>query len=102
MIEIDLQKLHHLGCGWSENGHMFLHQGPHILIKSIDSAIDELHLQTISSIEIPGHLIATMSTKRTGTCTPITQYVYEMHDINKILITQNHQFGILPAIYLNN
>ena len=38
--------------------------------------IDELHLQTVSNIEIPVHSIATIPTKRTVTGTP---FIYEVH-----------------------
>ena len=43
IMGLDMQQLHHLGCNWTENGFMFLHQGPSILINSIGTAMHELH-----------------------------------------------------------
>ena len=39
-----------------------------MLINSIATAIHGLHLQTISNIGIPSHLLVTIPIKRSGTC----------------------------------
>ena len=62
IIGLDMQLSHHLGCGWTEGGYMYLHQEANALNNSTGTVIDELHLWTISNIEIPTHSIATIPT----------------------------------------
>ena len=53
VVGIDMLQLHCLGCKWTENGHIFLHQSADILITLTGITIKEPQLQTIRNIEIP-------------------------------------------------
>ena len=50
------------------NCQLVLHQGANALINSTDTIANELHLQTISNVEILTCSIVIMPTKMTGTC----------------------------------
>ena len=78
---------------------MVQHQDTNILINSLDTAIEELHLQTIINTEIPDHSIEIITMNRTGVYTPSEPYVYEVQ-INEILVTQNPQFIMILTIHL--
>ena len=45
-----MQQLHCLGCDWSDNDHMFLHQCANILINAIDNVTNVTHLGNVSNI----------------------------------------------------
>ena len=48
-IGLDVQQLDCLGCKWTASGHMFLNQGTNFLIKSIETAINEIYLETVKN-----------------------------------------------------
>ena len=73
-----MQAVHHIGCDWMENDHMILHQGPDILIISIDITIKEKQLQTISNVEIPAYSIVTIPTRKSGIGISNIPCVYEV------------------------
>ena len=77
-----MKQLHHLGSDWTKVGHTFLHQGAQMLISSIDKVMDELHLWTISNIEIPAHSITNIPIIRTGTCTLGTPCAFDVQANN--------------------
>ena len=83
-IRLDMQHLYQLGCDWTDTGNMFLHQGANVLTDSIDSAMNVIHLRTISNIKAPVHCIATMPAIKTGKFTTNTLYIFEV-DINEVV-----------------
>ena len=50
ITELGMQQLHQIDCNWTDNGHMFLHQGTNVLINSIDVVTNVTHLRTISKM----------------------------------------------------
>ena len=46
VLRLDMQQAHCLHCNWTENGHMFLHQGTYVLINSTDAVTDKPNLET--------------------------------------------------------
>ena len=95
-----MQQVHCLGCNWTEHGHMFLHQGANVLIKSIDIVISEPCLWNISNIEVSAQSIVTTPTRNLGTCTSNTPCICELQ-VNEILTTQM-QLVMLPTVLLKN
>ena len=91
-----MQQLHHLGCGWTDDGWMFLTQGTDLLINSIDTVVDKMNLKTISNIQIPTYIIATIATKVTGKCIAITPCILEVISI------QSPQLVMKPMIHLKD
>ena len=61
---LDMPQVHHLGCDWTENGHMLLHWGADTLIISIDIPIKEPQLWTISNVKVPVCSIVTIPTRK--------------------------------------
>ena len=57
----------------------FTFQAVNVLISSIDTDIDELHLQTISNIVIPTHHMETIPAKKTCTCMSKTSACHKMY-----------------------
>ena len=94
-----MQQLFQLCCDWTDNGHMFLHQGAKIFINSIDIVKNVTHLRTISNIEIPAHSVVTIPTRKTGRCTTNTPCIFEV-DINKILSVNSLQLVMLQTFHL--
>ena len=79
-------------------GFVYFHHGAQVFTNSINTVLEELHLQTVNNIDIPAHYIVTMPTEKTGTCTLHTLCIYEVQ-VNEILVTQNPHLVILPAIH---
>ena len=96
VMGLDMQLLHHRGCGWKERGHVMLHQDQRALIITNDSVIKECQFLTISKNEIAAYYI-TPTTKNA----PIskTPCVYELH-VDEIMMTQNLQLSLLTTIHL--
>ena len=57
---------------------MFLHQGTNVLINSINGVTVVSHLKTMSNLQISGHSIVTLPTRKTGKCTTNTSCIYEV------------------------
>ena len=66
VIGLDIQKIHHVGCDLTDNGHMFFYWGVDILITSTDIAIREQQFHTISNVEVPAHSIVMISRRKSG------------------------------------
>ena len=56
---LDMQQSQHLGCDWTDDRLMFLHQGNDMLINPRDVVENIPNLKTISHMQIPSHCIAT-------------------------------------------
>ena len=53
IIHLYIQILYLLGCNWTDNGCIFIHQVANVLINSIDIVINVSHLKTICNVQIP-------------------------------------------------
>ena len=85
-IGLDMKVICHLGCDWTEDGEMFLHQGTWVLINSIDTLANEPYLQTISNIEVPAYSIVTIPQRKFDICTSNTLFVYEIQAKERLTI----------------
>ena len=47
VIVLDMQHIYCSGSDWTENGHMFLHQGANMLVNSVEIARNEPRLQIL-------------------------------------------------------
>ena len=60
VVGLYMQQLNDLGCDWTDNGLMFLHQDTDILNSSIDAVTKVTDLEAISNVQISAHYIATI------------------------------------------
>ena len=67
VIWLDMHHINRMGCGWTEEGRLYLHQGCNILISSIIVGTNDPKLQTVSTIQISSWAIATIPARKTGT-----------------------------------
>ena len=96
-----MQQLHHLGCDWTDNGRMILHQGTDILTGSIDVVTNITHLKVISTVQIPGHCIGMILTKLTGKCISPTPCILEL-EIDEMVNIQNPHLVMLQVVHLKD
>ena len=95
-----MQQLYQLGCDWTDNGCMFLHQGTIVLINSIDIT-NVTHLRTISNIEICASYIVTQHTRKTGKCSTNVPCVYVV-EVNEMLGVHSLRLVMLPIVHLKD
>ena len=58
-----MQQVHCLGCDWTDNRGIFLHQCTDIFISSIDAVTKMINLKNLSNVQISAHSLATIPTK---------------------------------------
>ena len=94
-----MQQLHHVGCDWTNDRQMFLHQGTDIHINSIHLAVNTTNLKTIHNIQICTHCIAAKIIKLTGQCIASTPYILDV-EINELISMQNTQLVMISTVHL--
>ena len=72
-----MQQIYRLGCDWTDNGHMFIHQGESILINTIEIDMHIAYLKTVSNIEVPTCCTATILDRNANIHSVNTPFVYE-------------------------
>ena len=101
IIRHDMQQLYQLGCDWTDNNCMFLHQGVKVLINSVDAFTDMTYLKTISNIEIPAYSIVTIPIRKTGKCITSEPCIFEV-ETSEIIGVQNPPLVLLPTVHLKD
>ena len=74
----------------------FLYQDTDTLFHAVTNITN---LKTITSVQIPVHCIATISTKLTGKCITATPFILEM-EINEMVSIQNPQLNMMPTVHI--
>ena len=69
---LNMQQLHHLGCGWTDNGWMFLHQGIDTLINFLGIIAHATKLKATNNVQSTACCITTIPTKEKGKCSITT------------------------------
>ena len=68
VIGVDMQLIPHLGCGWTDDGQMFLNQGMDILINSIDAVVSIANLKKLLAMCRFSACIVSLPTKVADKC----------------------------------
>ena len=94
------EQLYQLGCDWTDNCHMFVHQSANILINLIDvfRNMTQLKLQVMYRFLCS---TATIPTKMTSMCTSKTLCIFDMV-IDEIIGVQYPQLFMLPIVSLKD
>ena len=97
-IGLDMKQIYRVGCGWTTEDKLYLHQWCHVIVNSLNVNVNKLKLQKLNYLQIPTQTIATILAKKTGPLlqTPVVCKVI----VNDQLITQFPQLSVPVTVHM--